>query len=68
MKVKCLLWRAPVEPHTFYFFRLLWNTGETGHKLSMSLAPKFWQFRREWRDWAITILGVRIHYKTGYVS
>lgn len=65
MIIKSVLWRAPVEPHTFYFFRLLWNRGEIGHKLSVSLRPKWWQFTREC-DWSVTVLGVRVHYKTGY--
>jgi hypothetical protein len=64
--IKSVLWRAPVEPYTFYIFRLLWNRGEIGNKLSVSFRRKVWQFRREWRDWEITFLGVRVHYKTGY--
>lgn len=53
--------------------RIVWRRGEgpgggKGYsaKLSLALTPSLVQFRRDWCEWSLTLLGVRVHYLRSY--
>lgn len=51
--------------------RLVWARGKMMHggwtaKLSLALTPRIVQFRRDWSEWQVTLLGVRLHYQRSY--
>lgn len=52
--------------------RFLYERGERGAKgwysakLSLALWPKLFQWRTDWREWDLTVLGLRIHSLRSY--
>lgn len=53
--------------------RLVWKRGDGPgfgkgwcSKLSLALTPRVARFDRAWHEWAVTLLGVRIHYQRSY--
>lgn len=34
-------------------------------KLSLAVWPKVFRFSKEWREWDLTVLGVRLHWQSG---
>ena len=45
--------------------RVMWERGDEGRKLSVGLRPKLWQRNAGAFEWAITALGVRLHFVRG---
>lgn len=41
--------------------RLVWDTG----KLSVALSPRLFLFRREYKQWMVTVLGIRVQKTWG---
>lgn len=52
--------------------RLIYDRGTVGDgkgysaKLSLALTSRLLRFRREFRGWIVTVLGVRVHYCRSY--
>lgn len=64
-------WVGRKAPGIFRLCRIMWNRGRLGFggysaKLSMALVPWFFRVRRQWREWEVVVLGIRVHYKRNY--
>lgn len=53
--------------------RLVWRRGEPGRpgggysaKLSLAVVPSLFRFTTEFHGWAVTLLGLRVHYQRSY--
>ena len=67
-------WVGRLDPNfrLFRVARIVWQRGCVGDghgysvKLTFGLRPKLFQWNRGWHDWALTIVGIRVHYARSY--
>jgi hypothetical protein len=64
--------RLDKESRILRLCRLMWTRGMVGDgngysvKLSLALRPAFFCFHREWQQFFLTVLGVRVHFQRSY--
>lgn len=57
----------------FRALRLCWDRGTLGKggysvKFTLAFRPKLFGWSREYRDWDLTIAGIRLHYSRNYAG
>ena len=69
-----VIWIGQTDPMMpiFRLARAVWQRGRVGDgsgysaKLTVGLRPKMWQWNHGSSEWAVTLLGVRWHYRRSY--
>ncbi|HBS81366.1 MAG TPA: hypothetical protein DD989_22355 [Pseudomonas sp.] len=70
MRVKKVMTWSPSEK-TLRLLRVMWENGTPGKggysvKLSLALVSRFARWERCRYEWALTLAGVRLHYRRSY--
>jgi hypothetical protein len=64
--------KLDIQGRILRLFRVMWIRGTVGDghgysaKLSLALRPALFGFHREWQQFFVTVLGVRVHFQRSY--